>query len=376
MRIRTLGLASAAALAVLIGLGAAAPAFADTRDDLIAADESLTDYVNSFLDVVNDSSTSVEDVADAAQTFISDAQDSEAQFTQVADKESDATVKGYAQDFASDTDDMITGAGEMSDAITAGDEDQYTDAVDDFNDAIDAYKSSADAYNQYIEDNPLASGDPLYALWLVLLIVAVALLIATILFAVLLRNHHGALPPKPSRNGVVRQTTLRGLRRNLVIYAAIFVVGAAIPFVQYWIQAHNSDGDGTYFIFWYPLLAGVLVIVFAIQYVITALKVRSNGSAPLLGDPAYGQSFGPVPGLPGGPVGPAVPYQAPGTAVPPPYAAPGAAPQAPFTPPTAPPPYTPAPTAPASAPVPPPVAPTPPAAAPGAEPGQGTPPQS
>jgi len=271
-------------VAVVLGaglaLGAAAPALADTRDDLTAADGALGTALTAFTDAMNDQDITADQFVAAATAFVDTAKGSVDGFRSVAANDPDATVRGYAKDFADETQQIIDAVNGLATGVQDGDKIGISTAGAAFQAGLDAYLKTADAVNAYIADNPLASGDPLYALWLVLLIVSLAMLVGAILLAVLARHQDGALPAKTLRDGRVRQLTLRSLRRNLVIFTAIFVVGAAIPFVQYWIIAHN--GGDQYVILWYPLAAGaILAVISAVQYVVVLARVRKEGSAPL-----------------------------------------------------------------------------------------------
>jgi len=296
MRIRHLRRAVvASAVAVLIGLGGAAPAFASSQDDLSAADSQLGDAVDTLIQVVNDGSSSADDIVAGVDAFVPEAQDVADQFQQVADEASDASIKGFSSDFAAETRSLITAAQDLSTSVTNQDQTAYGQAIDEFNDASDAYSATADDYNQYLEDNPVASGDTVYGIWFALLVIAVVLLAAAIVFAIVAKRHQGALPPKTGKDGKPRQTTLAALRRNMIIWSAVFVVGAAIPFVQYWILVHN--GGDSYYIFWYPLAAGaILLVVSVVQYIIATVKIHANGSAPLLADMPQAPAM--IPGAP------------------------------------------------------------------------------
>lgn len=86
----------------------------------------------------------------------------------------------------------------------------------------------------------------------------------------------------------------------------MFVVGAAIPFVQVAFAQPDASGNYTYRVFWYPLAAGViLTIVGVVQYFVAASQVRKNGSAEPIGAPvatpdqgAPGVAYAPVDGQP------------------------------------------------------------------------------
>jgi hypothetical protein len=54
---------------VLLAVGASVPAWADSMDDLLAVDTSLSAAVDAFATVYSDQSASNEDAAAAAETF-------------------------------------------------------------------------------------------------------------------------------------------------------------------------------------------------------------------------------------------------------------------------------------------------------------------
>ena len=269
--------------ALLAIVSVQAPALADTRDDLISTDEAFGVAFEDFLDVFNSPTADVDQVVDATNAFAAEAARAADAFRGHAAAAGDATLRGFSEQLAVASDDMSEAAASISAAILAQDEGGYSAGIDALNAASDDYAAIGDAFNTYLADNPIASGDPMYALWFVLLIVSILFLVGAIVLLVLGRRQHGALAARTDRKGNTSQTTLRGLRWTLLGLAAVFVVGAAIPFVQYWFIAH--DGGGEYRVFWYPLaIGGVGTIVVAVQYLIAVRRVRRDGSAMLLGD--------------------------------------------------------------------------------------------
>lgn len=170
-------------------------------------------------------------------------------------------------------DKMASEADLISDALLAGDETAYQDAYANFEKVYSALMVASDAYDQYLQDNPLDSGDTTYALWYTLLIISLVCLAAAIIVAVITRKQQGAIVGK---NG--RETTLKNVRRNVVIGAAVFVVGAAIPAAQYWMLVHSETGTGDYYILYYPLIIGAFLFLFSlVQYLATYTKLHKSG---------------------------------------------------------------------------------------------------
>lgn len=287
----------AAAIGLVLALGATAPAWADSNDDLVAVDSRLGDAVTVFSDVYQDSSASNEDVTAAAETFSKAAGTAQTDFQAVADK-SDGEVSTFAAQFASEAGDMSKAAADIADAFKAQDSAALSTAESALGTAVDAYDKSADDYNTYLK----TVGDPAYIGWLILLIVAVVLLILALLFALLTRKQTGLTQAKADRKGNVRQSSLKRLRWMVVLWAAVFVVGAAIPFFQVAFAQPDASGNYTYRVFWYPLAAGaILTIVGVVQYFVAASQVRKNGSAEPIGAPDQGTpgvAYAPVDGQP------------------------------------------------------------------------------
>lgn len=307
---------------------------ADSKDDLAAIDTALSNAVEDFSNVYTDQSTSAEQVIDAAETFESAAAQAQSDFARVADKGGD--VGSFATKLAGEAGDMATAARGIADAFEAQDSAKLSESEDALTSAFDAYSQTADEYNEYLK----TAGDPTYVVWLIVLIVAIVLFVLALLFALLTRKQSGLLPPKTDKKGKVTQQSLARLRWLVVLWAGVFVIGAAIPFLQVVFAKPDASGEYTYRIFWYPLAAGViLTIVTVVQYFIAAAKVRSEGSAePLVGGgaapqvPTYAPEAAYAP--PAAEAYPGAPQ--PGVAAAPPtYASPEASPAPPaYVPPT------------------------------------------
>ncbi len=330
--------------ALLLVIGIAAPAAADTRDDMISTDETLGRAYEDAIDVFNSSTSTAEDVVQALGDFATQAQQAATDYRGYATS-GDAAMSGFSTRLATASDGMATAANDIVAALNAEDQTAYGDSIDALNQASDDYSATADEFNQYLADNPIASGDPMYVLWFVLLIVSILFLLGAIAIFILGRKQQGALAAKTDRKGNTSQATLKGMRWGLLGLAALFVVGAAIPFVQYWIIAH--DGGSEYRVFWYPLaIGGVGTIVMAIRYFMAVAKVRREGSAASLaeavsvsvsvsGQPAAWPGQAAVPSVPAQPVvpggyvaAPGVP-EAPAATVPAPASAPTGVPAVP-----------------------------------------------
>ncbi|WP_431800723.1 hypothetical protein [Microbacterium sp. bgisy203] len=274
--------------ALLLALGAPLAASADVNDDMVAIDADLGTALDDFTSVYSDQSTSNEEVIAAAQTFETEATNAQDAFTKIASEQS-GDVAGFAERFASASGDMATAAAGIADAFTAQDDAALATAENDLTAAINAYTSTVDDYNAYLK----TAGDPAYGLWLTVLIIAIVFLVLALVFALVTRKQSGYLPPKTDKKGNVHQASLQRMRWMVVVWAGLFVVGAAIPFFQVISAEPDASGEYTYRVFWYPLAAGaILTIVSAVQYFIAAAKVRTEGSAA----PVTGEHNAPVNG--------------------------------------------------------------------------------
>ncbi|MFD4959299.1 hypothetical protein [Microbacterium sp. NPDC058389] len=307
---------------VMLAIGASGAAWADPMDDLITVDGSLSAAVDAFATVYSDQTASNEDAAAAAETFQTAAESAQTDFQSIADEATDAELAGYAEDFAGEAGDMAAAAGDIAGALGAEDVDALSQAETDLSAAMDAYSASADAYNAYLATVPVSPlADPAFVGWLIVLAVAVVFLILALVFALVTRKHQGLLPAKPDKKGAMQQTSLQRLRWMVVLWAGVFVVGAAIPFFQVAFAQPDANGEYTYNVFWYPLAAGVVLsIVGLVQYFVAAATVRREGSAPLY-DP--NDPFPLAAGAPAVATAPATSAEG-ATAVPVPVAAPAA----------------------------------------------------
>ena len=314
-------------VAVVTGLmlivGAAAPAWADTADDLIAVDAALGVAVDAFGTVYSDQSTSVGEVAAAADVFTEAANTAQSEFLRIGDG-GDA-VAGYATKFAAHSGDMAAASDAISSALVAQDGGALTQGENELNAAMEAYSATVDEFNGYLK----TAGDPTYLGWLIVLIVAAVLFVLALIFALLTRRQEGLLQPKADKKGNITQSSLKKMRWMVVLWAGLFVVGAAITFFQVAFAEPDANGEYSFRIFWYPLAAGaVLTVVSVVQYFIAASKVRAQGSAVAYdpADPAthpsiaQAEGYQPVPQfdatVPGAPAAPTVPGAPAAPAVP------------------------------------------------------------
>jgi predicted phage tail protein len=77
-----------------------------------------------------------------------------------------------------------------------------------------------------------------------------------------------------------KQVGLKDIRKNVLIAAAIFVAGAAIPAAQYWWGMNHPKADGTfeYYIFYWPLIIGAALFVGGLfQYLSAYMKLKKAG---------------------------------------------------------------------------------------------------
>lgn len=272
-----------AILALLVlAVGAAAPASADTVDRMVQLDTQFGADVKSFIDSYSDQSAPPEALAIVAQKFELSARNTSDAYSRIADSADNGELAGMAKEFSAAAGDMATAAETLKTALPNQDQAAVTEAEGQMQTAFERYTANVDAFNAYAETIP----DPSYVGWLIALIVAVVLLVLALLLAVFSRKHIGLLAPKADRKGRVTQASLSKMRWMIVLWAAVFVVGAAIPFLQVVFAEPDASGHYTYRVFWYPLVIGALLTVAsAVQYFVAAAKVRNQGSA-LPYDPA------------------------------------------------------------------------------------------
>lgn len=277
----------AAILGVLLATGAGGAASASETPDVVDVDATLGEAVDAFMTAYSDESVSVADVGAAARTFQSAAQSAAKSYRDIAARTPDRRRADYSSQLANHTTAWANAAGDMHHAIAVGDEPAMRAAESDFQAAAERYSGTANDYNKYVETSrSVPSSDATFAFWLSLLVIGAAYLTFTVLFAVLARKKHGALPPKTLKNGRVRQTTLKRLRYAMVLWGAVFFVGALIPFVQVLIASRRTAGDYHYVFFWYPLVLGVIFSVITIvRYLRGSAQVRRAVRHPAVAAP-------------------------------------------------------------------------------------------
>lgn len=250
---------------------------ASTSDDLQSVDSQFSTSANELLSDFQTASTS----GDASQLdkslsdFQTAATEAKAEFNKISSESSSEGWKNIANEMTQAVDGMSSAAEGLRTSIKSQDQEAYYKYATEFQAAIDSYQTAIDKANQYMADNPLDSGDSQYALWFGLLGLSLLCLVGAIVMVVLTRKQDGST----SVNN--KTTSLKDLRRNVLIGAGIFVIGAAIPAVQYWYGTHNRNADGTftYYIFYWPLIIGAgLFVIGLVQYLFTYLKLKKAGS--------------------------------------------------------------------------------------------------
>jgi hypothetical protein len=199
-------------------------------------------------------------------------------FEAAAESADNNDLKKYATEFATLAERFSVAAGQMNQAFIDADDTAYDVAVAAYNATLEDYNNKISSYNKLIADNPLASGDSTYILWFAVLALSVVCLVVAVVIFAAGRNQFGTIPG--SEDGKKKPVSLKMIRRNILIGAAIFLVGAAIPAVQYYIAVHNVQyGERfDYYIFWYPLAIGVIMFVFNLfKYFITYAKLKKAG---------------------------------------------------------------------------------------------------
>lgn len=266
---------------VTLAFGAVVPAAADAIDDAITVDQQLRSAATTFADVYSDPSASEYDAAAAAADFQRAAVSAQFDFEQIAARTEYAALAAQVDELADITGDMGGAGSDIADALNAQDAEALAEAESDLSTAMDAYDAASASYNDLLAALPVSPlDDPTFTAWLTVLIIAIAFLLLAVAFAVLTRKQEGLLPPKTDRKGNVSQLSLARLRMMVVVWAGLFVVGAAIPFLQVAFAQPDADGVITYRVFWYPLAVGaVLTVIGVVQYFRGAAKVRSEGSA-------------------------------------------------------------------------------------------------
>ncbi len=262
--------------ALLLVVSAPLPAWADSNDDVLAVYDTLAGEMDAFGRVYSDQSTSEEAVIAAAQKFQKAAAAAQTDYQRIADDTDNGDAAKYAGEFATESGDIAAASGHIADAFTGRDSTALGSAESDLNAALTAYQHTADDYAAFLK----TTGDPSYVAWLIVLIVAVVYFAVTLLFAALTRRQSGLLPATVDKKGRLQQSSLKRLRWMVVLWAAVFVAGAAIPFFQVVFAQPDASGNYTYRIAWYPLAGGaILSVVGVVRYLRAAATVRREGSA-------------------------------------------------------------------------------------------------
>jgi len=255
----------------------ATPVFAGTTDDLKAANEKFTTATDEFYsDVLAAANNSdVKAMSKAVDEFKTIADSTKTEFARINKEAKSDGWRAISDKMTKAVNDMSLAAQELQTAIAARDASTIDAAGEKFDAAAANYQDAIDEANTYIANNPMDSGDTQWMLWFGLLAVSVVCLVGAIAIAMLTRKQHGTTTDKNDK-----ATSLKDVRRNIVIGAGIFVIGAAIPAVQYWWGMTHTSADGTfsYYILWYPLAIGAfLFIASAFQYITVYSKVKKAG---------------------------------------------------------------------------------------------------
>lgn len=140
------------------------------------------------------------------------------------------------------------------------------------------YDDSYPTYKDYLTyknktDKTMGEYNPTF--YNVILAISIACLGGAIIMVIATSNHHGVTTNKQGQ-----EVSLKTVRRSVLIGAGVFVLGAAIPVVQYWwAESNTMPGESyTIWIFYWPLIAGVFMFIgFMIQYLTTYLKLKKSG---------------------------------------------------------------------------------------------------
>ncbi|MCL2173886.1 hypothetical protein FWH58_01115 [Candidatus Saccharibacteria bacterium] len=265
-------------VAVLTLALATVPALASTIDDLQVVDGKLSTATQSFYYSVSSASATknVDSLNAAVSRFKTAVDDAKVEYARIATEAKSDGWRQITDKLTRAVNDMSDAASAIQAAIAAQDEAALAVAGDKYDTAVEDYNQATDEANNYMANNPFDSGDTQWTLWFGLLIVSVVCLAVAIAVNFLTRNQHGVTTGKDGK-----ATSLKDVRRNILIGAGVFVVGAAIPAVQYyWGMTHrNADGTFEYYIFWYPLAIGAIMFVAgAFQYITVYLKVKKTGT--------------------------------------------------------------------------------------------------
>jgi len=268
------------AVMAILGLGVLAPAlpaFAESAvDEVVKISEELSARAE---EIFAEESEDLEIVAGQFKEYSSVVRDAVIKLQAI---DVNAGHKEKINDMASALTRMANYSETMASTITDKDETAYREAYDGFILAEEDLEVASDAYDQYLKDNPLESGDSTYATWYIVLIVSIVCLVIALAVFFACRGQNGVVNASQvdAKTGKTKETTLKKMRLEIVIASIVFVVGAAIPAVQYYIAVHSIEtgGEFEYYIFWYPLALGAIWFVIALpNYFIQLAKLKKSG---------------------------------------------------------------------------------------------------
>ncbi len=254
-----------------------ASAGASTIDDLQLADQNFSTSAGDFYDEISTASSSndVNSFVRAVDSFKSDADSARDEYAKISSESNSTGWKAIASKLSDAVSKISIAAEAMSASVQSQDSDDYYAAANDYQAGMGQYQSAIDEANDYLVNNPLESGDTQYLLWFSLLGVSILAMLSAVAIFVFDRKRVG----DTTTFGNKKQATFASLRRNILIGAGIFVVGAAIPAFQYWYGMHNPNADGTftYYIFYWPLLiGGVLYVAGLVQYAVAVFGSKKG----------------------------------------------------------------------------------------------------
>ncbi|MDR2374721.1 MAG: hypothetical protein LBD77_11680 [Bifidobacteriaceae bacterium] len=249
----------------------AAPALASTNDDVIDAyDEGLV----AFDEYMNNDFTSLAE--DAMMTGATEAQAkveaAAAELQRLAESVSDSGLGERIAELGAGLSDLGATLTTFSNALLNYDDAGLMDSQDQMDAALARLEAAEIAYDTYMEEHPMAAGDTMWFLWTGLL----ALSVLCLVFAVVMWLKQG--------RSQFQSPAVKSARRNLLLSAALFAVGAAIPAVQYW----TTEPGGEYWIFWYALVVGAIWFVFSVPRFFGAAKKAKQAALAPAPEPAPG----------------------------------------------------------------------------------------
>lgn len=248
---------------------------ATTLDDVVRIDQSITDADARLESTISDySQTDKELLADAYGEYGVALDEAYREYNYIlSEAESD--------DWRSVINQLSLYSKMMSNAAASVQTSVDTEYMYDFEvSTLDYYKQSyqetiSEVY-LYVDEKTAVEEEIARESWLWAggLTLAILCLVATIIFAFVSRSRHGDLSTK-DKDG--KEISLKNVRRNIVVGAAILVLGVAIPAAQYWwgMTHPNADGSFTYKIYFWPIAFGAVLFATAIvSYISTYSKIK------------------------------------------------------------------------------------------------------